>query len=104
MSMLALLGLITIVGMIVAISSRRVSPLIALFLFPVVASLASGFGLKTGAFAISGLVSMAPVVAMFLFAILFFGVLTDVGIVEPLARRLLRRIGKRPLWIVPGTA
>jgi citrate-Mg2+:H+ or citrate-Ca2+:H+ symporter, CitMHS family len=102
--MLAIWGLITIVGMIVAIASRRVSPLIALFLFPVCASLASGFGLKTGTFAISGLISIAPVVAMFLFAILFFGVLTDAGIVEPLARRLLRRIGKRPLWIVPGTA
>lgn len=104
MSTLAIWGLITIVGMTVAIATRRVSPLIALFLFPIVASFASGFGLRTGTFALAGLEAIAPVVAMFLFAILFFGVLTDAGVVEPLTRRLLRRVGKNPLLIVPGTA
>ena len=102
--MLAIWGLVTIVGMILAITSRRVSPLIALLLFPVIASLAAGFGLKTGTFALAGLESIAPVVAMFLFAILFFGILTDVGLVDPLVRWLLRRVGKNPLLIVPGTA
>jgi CitMHS family citrate-Mg2+:H+ or citrate-Ca2+:H+ symporter len=101
---LGILGLLTIVSMIAAIASRRVSPLIALFLFPVSASLAAGFGLKTAQFALAGLVAIAPVVAMFLFAILFFGVLTDAGTIEPLVRRLLRLIGKNPLLIVPGTA
>jgi citrate-Mg2+:H+ or citrate-Ca2+:H+ symporter, CitMHS family len=102
--MLAIWGLLTILGMLLAIASRRVSPLIALFLFPVVASLAAGFGLKTGEFAIAGVVSIAPVVAMFLFAILFFGVLSDAGTIEPFVRVLLRGMGKNPLLIVPGTA
>ncbi len=104
LSMLAIWGLITILGMIVAIASRRVSPLIALFLFPVTACLAAGFGLKTAQFALSGLVSIAPVVAMFLFAILFFGVLTDSGTIEPFVKILLRGIGKNPVLIVPGTS
>jgi citrate-Mg2+:H+ or citrate-Ca2+:H+ symporter, CitMHS family len=103
-SMLAIWGLITILGMIVAIASRRVSPLIALFLFPVIACLAAGFGLKTAQFALSGLVSIAPVVAMFLFAILFFGVLTDSGTIEPFVKMLLRGVGKNPVLIVPGTS
>ena len=102
--MLAIWGLITILGMIVAIASRRVSPLVALFLFPVTACLAAGFGLNTAQFALSGLVSIAPVVAMFLFAILFFGVLTDAGTIEPFVKILLRGIGKNPVLIVPGTA
>lgn len=102
--MLAIWGLITIVGMVLAIASRRVSPLIALLLFPVITSLAAGFGLGTGKFALAGLESIAPVVAMFLFAILFFGILTDVGLVDPFVRWLLRRVGKNPLLIVPGTA
>ena len=95
-SMLALWGLITIVGMIAAIATRRVSPLIALLLFPAATSVAAGFGLRTGAFALTGLEAIAPVVAMFLFAILFFGILTDVGLVEPLVRWLLRKVGKNP--------
>ncbi len=102
--MLAIWGLITIMGMLAAIASRRVSPFIALFLFPVAASLAAGFGLKTSQFALAGLVSIAPVVVMFLFAILFFGVLTDAGTIEPFIQVLLRGIGKNPLLIVPGTA
>lgn len=102
--MLAIWGLITILGMLAAIASRRVSPLIALFLFPVGASFAAGFGLKTSQFALAGLESIAPVVAMFLFAILFFGVLSDAGTIEPFVRVLLRGIGKNPLLIVPGTA
>lgn len=101
---LATWGLITIIGMILAIASRRVSPLIALLLFPLITSLAAGFGLHTSAFVLAGLENIAPVVAMFLFAILFFGILTDVGLVEPLARWILRRVGRNPLLIVPGTA
>ncbi len=101
--MLALWGLITIVGMILAIASRRVSPLVALLLFPVATAIASGFGLHTGAFAIAGLRAIAPVVAMFLFAILFFGVLTEIGLIQPLLRLLLRRIGRNPRLIVPGS-
>ena len=101
---LALWGLITIAGMILAIATRRVSALIALFLIPILTSLASGFGLRTGAFVLAGLENIAPVVAMFLFAILFFGILTDIGLVEPLVRWILRRVGKNPLLIVPGTA
>jgi CitMHS family citrate-Mg2+:H+ or citrate-Ca2+:H+ symporter len=101
---LAIWGLVTIVGMILAIASRRVSPLIALLLFPVISSLAAGFGLHTSAFVLAGLENIAPVVAMFLFAILFFGILTDIGLVEPLVAWILRSVGKKPLLIVPGTA
>lgn len=102
--MLAIWGLITILGMIAAILSRRVSPLIALFLFPLVTSVAAGFGAQTAKFALAGITSIAPVIVMFLFAILFFGVLTDIGMIAPLVRGLLRRIGKDPVLIVPGTA
>lgn len=101
---LALWGLITITGLILAIATRRVSALIALLLIPILTSLASGFGLRTGAFVLAGLENIAPVVAMFLFAILFFGILTDIGLVEPLVRWILGRVGKNPLLIVPGTA
>ena len=101
---LASWGLLTIVCMVLAIASRRVSPLIALLLFPVITSLAAGFGSRISGFILAGLESIASVVAMFLFAILFFGILTDIGLVEPLAHCILRRVGKNPLLIVPGTA
>ena len=102
--MLALLGLLTILGLLIAILSKRVTPLAALIVFPVAGSLAAGFGLKTGHFMLAGMQDIAGVIGMFVFAILFFGVLTDARMLEPMIRWLLRHIGSRPSRIVPGTA
>ena len=101
--MLALLGLATIVVLLAAIMSGRVSPLVALIVVPVAASFAGGFGLETGKFVTSGVQSLAPVVAMFVFAILFFGIVTDAGMFDPVIDRILRVVGTHPTWIVLGT-
>ena len=102
--MLALLGLITILGLLAAILSKKVSPLVALVAFPVAASLFAGFGLRTGHFMIEGIQGISGVIGMFVFAILFFGVMTDARMLEPIIERLLRLIGSRPSRIVPGSA
>lgn len=102
--LLSMLGLGTIVGLQVAILSKRVSPLTALVFFPVVGSLLAGFGLETGRFIITGIQGISGVIGMFVFAILFFGIMTDARLLEPLVAWLLRRIGNRPSRIVPGSA
>jgi CitMHS family citrate-Mg2+:H+ or citrate-Ca2+:H+ symporter len=102
--LLPILGLITILGLLGAILSKRVSPLVALVVFPVAASLVAGFGLETGKFILSGIQSIAGVIGMFVFAILYFGVVTDAGMLDPIVAWLLRVIGRRPSRIVPGTA
>jgi CitMHS family citrate-Mg2+:H+ or citrate-Ca2+:H+ symporter len=99
----ALWGALTIAGVLTAIMSRRLSPLVALVLIPVLTSLASGFGLRTSSFIIAGIQSMASVISMFVFAILFFGVLTDAGMMNPLIQWILHAVGKHPVRIVPGT-
>jgi CitMHS family citrate-Mg2+:H+ or citrate-Ca2+:H+ symporter len=101
---LPLLGLITILALLIAILSKRVSPLVALVCFPVAASLIAGFGLETGHFMLSGIQGISGVIGMFVFAILFFGVMTDARMLEPLIGGLLRVIGNRPSRIVPGSA
>ncbi|MCG6927742.1 MAG: citrate:proton symporter [Acidobacteria bacterium] len=102
--MLAALGLATILVLLAAIMTRRLSPLVALIVVPIAAALAGGFGLETADFVTAGLKDMAPVVAMFVFAILFFGVVTDAGMFDPVVARILRAVGTHPRWIVPGTA
>jgi CitMHS family citrate-Mg2+:H+ or citrate-Ca2+:H+ symporter len=99
----ALWGAVTVAGVLAAIMSRRLSPLAALVLIPVLTSLGSGFGLRTSGFIIAGIQSMASVISMFVFAILFFGVLTDAGMMNPLIHWILRMVGKHPVRIVPGT-
>ncbi|WP_312563357.1 citrate:proton symporter [Anaerospora sp.] len=101
---MALLGLITIVVLLGAIISKRMSPLIALIFVPVVAALAGGFGLATSKFIISGIQNIAPVATMFIFAILFFGVMGDAGLFDPIIDRILKTVGAKPTRILMGTA
>ncbi len=102
--MLPLLGLLTILTLLAVIISRKMSPLVALILIPVAASFMGGFGLETGTFITAGIRNLAPVVAMFVFAILFFGIVTDAGMFEPLIDRIVKAVGHHPRWIVPGTS
>lgn len=102
--MLVLLGVLTIVALLAAILFNRMSPVVALILIPVAAALAGGFGLSTAGFMIHGITEIAPVAGMFVFAILFFGVMTDAGLLEPLLRGVIRLAGSRPRLIVPASA
>ena len=75
-----------------------------LVMMPVVGALVAGFGLQTAKFMVAGISEIAPVAGMFVFAILFFGIMTDAGLLEPLLRRITRLAGSRPSLIVPATA
>lgn len=86
------------------ILSKKVSALAALILVPIVGALIAGFGLETAKFALEGIKNIAPVVAMFVFAILFFGVLTDAGMFDPIINTILKLVGHNPVKITIGTA
>jgi CitMHS family citrate-Mg2+:H+ or citrate-Ca2+:H+ symporter len=102
--MLALLGLGTVLVLLALIVSRLASPLVALIAVPTTAALIGGFGLRTVQFVLAGLQQIASVATMFVFAILFFGVMTDAGMLDPIVDRILRAVGTRPVRIVTGSA
>lgn len=102
--MLALVGLATVIILLAVIASRVMSPLVALIAVPVTAALMAGFGLQTAQFMLSGLQQTASVAAMFVFAILYFGIMTDAGMLDPVVDRILRAVGTNPTRIVVGTA
>ena len=102
--MLAILGLATIVVLLAVILGRWMMPLTALIAVPVVASLAGGFGFRTAGFIARGIQSVSPVAAMFIFAIVYFGIMTDAGMLDPIVDRILTTAGSSPPRIVVGTA
>jgi len=102
--MLALLGLLTILVLLATIITKRMSPLVALIGVPVVAGLVGGFGLDTGRFMVRGIRDVAPIAGMFIFAIIYFGIVTDAGLLDPVIDRILHAVGKRPTRIAVGTA
>lgn len=102
--MLAIAGFLTILLILAAILSQRVSALSALIAVPVAASLAIGSGAATATFVVHGIQSVAPVAGMFIFAILYFGVMTDAGMLDPIIDKILHAVGSDPARIVAGTA
>lgn len=101
---LALVGLVTIGVLLALILTKRASPLVALILVPVAAAVLTGSGVKTGVYVLQGIGSVAPMAAMFVFAIAFFGVVSDAGMFDPIIRGLLRLVGTNPVRIMIGTA
>jgi citrate-Mg2+:H+ or citrate-Ca2+:H+ symporter, CitMHS family len=87
--MLAILGIATIGIFLVLVVATRTPVIAALILTPLVAAVAGGFGHQVGAFAIDGLKTVAPVAALMLFAVLYFGLMIDAGLFDPVVDRLL---------------
>ena len=102
--MLATLGFLAIIVLLAVILTRRLSPLTALVGIPVAASLVAGFGTRTATFIVHGIQSVAAVAGMFVFAILYFGVMSDAGMLDPMINGILRAVGSNPVRIVVGTA
>ncbi len=102
--MLTFLGLASIVVLLALILFRLTSVLVALTVVPVAAALAGGFAADVGTFAMEGMGSVAPTAALLAFAVLYFGVMNDAGLFEPIIRRVVALVGHDPLKVVLGTA
>jgi CitMHS family citrate-Mg2+:H+ or citrate-Ca2+:H+ symporter len=102
--MLTWLGVCTIAALLALILFRLTSVLVALALVPVVTALIGGFGPQIGEFAMDGIRSIAPVAALLAFAVIYFGIMNDAGLFEPVIRRVVRIVGSDPRKIAIGTA
>ncbi|MGW2325955.1 CitMHS family transporter [Streptomyces sp. NPDC001700] len=102
--MLAALGFCTIGGFLLLTMFKRVSVLVALVLTPVVAAVIGGYGDDLGPMALDGLTQVAPTGIMIAFAVLYFSLMIDAGLFEPLIRAILRVAKNDPLRVTVGTA
>ncbi len=102
--MLAFLGFLTIIVLLTLIMTKKLSPVVALIAVPIVVSVIGGFAGEVGGYITDGIKSIAPVGTMFIFAILFFGILTDAGTFDPIINKILKLVGNDPVKIAIGTA
>jgi citrate-Mg2+:H+ or citrate-Ca2+:H+ symporter, CitMHS family len=102
--MLTWLGICTIGALLVLILFRVTSVLVALTLVPIATALAGGFGAQIGTFALDGMRGVAPVAALLAFAVVYFGVMNDAGLFDPMIRGLVRLVHGDPVKIAVGTA
>ncbi len=103
--LLMLLGYAMIVTFMILIMTKRLSPMVALALVPVVFAIIAGFSQDAiGEMMIDGVKKLAPTGVMLMFAILYFGVMIDAGLFDPAVKQIVRLVGNDPLKVVMGTA
>lgn len=102
--MLTILGFAMIATFLVLIMMKKMSPIAALVLIPALFCVFVGKGAHLGDYVIDGVVALAPTAAMLMFAIVYFGVMIDVGLFDPIVRGILRFCRADPMRIVVGTA
>ncbi|MBI0382059.1 citrate:proton symporter, partial [Streptomyces albiflaviniger] len=102
--MLTILGFVMIATFLVLIMMKKMSPMGALVLIPALFCVLVGKGAHLGDYVLEGVGDLAPTAAMLMFAIIYFGVMIDVGLFDPIVRLILRFCKADPMRVVVGTA
>jgi CitMHS family citrate-Mg2+:H+ or citrate-Ca2+:H+ symporter len=101
---LVILGFAMIAVFMVLIMTKKLTPVLALIIVPTVFGLFAGAGLGIGDMVMDSMKSMTSTAALLMFAIIYFGLMIDVGLFDPLVKFILRKLGNDPAKVVLGTA
>jgi len=102
--MLSFLGFCMIATFLLLVISKRFSVIVAFVFVAVAFALIGGFSADMGQMMFDGMIKVAPTAIMIVFAILYFGLMIDVGLFDPMIKRILRLVKGDPLKVVLATA
>lgn len=103
-AMLTLIAFAMVATFMVLIMTKRLSALIALILVPTAFAILAGYSAGLGEMMMTGVRDLAPTGVMLVFAILYFGLMIDVGLFDPLIKVIVRLVEGDPVRILVGTA
>ncbi|MDR6487875.1 CitMHS family citrate-Mg2+:H+ or citrate-Ca2+:H+ symporter [Chryseobacterium vietnamense] len=102
--MLTFLGFLMIFIFMILIMNKKMTPLTALVIVPVTIAFFAGFGPQLGDMMKNGVKEIALTGVMLIFAILYFSLMIDTGLFEPLVNIILKAVGNNPIKTTIGTA
>lgn len=102
--MLTAWAIAMIATLMILLMSGRVGPVAILVLTPLVCGLLAGFGSDLGPMMFEGVRRMAPTAIMLAFAILFFSLMVDAGLFDPVVNFVVRAVRDDPVRVTVGTA
>jgi CitMHS family citrate-Mg2+:H+ or citrate-Ca2+:H+ symporter len=102
--MTATLGFLTVGTFLALTLWTRTSVLVALIMVPIGFALIGGHGAQLGEYIGEGVLKVAPVAVMIAFAVLYFSLMIDLGLFDPVIRKVLAWAGGDPMKITVGTA
>lgn len=100
----AVLGTAMVVTFMALIMTKKMSAIAALIAVPILFGIIAGAGPGLGDMMIAGVLQVTPTALMLAFAVLYFAILMDAGLFDPLVRRVLAAVGDDPVRISVGTA
>lgn len=100
----AILGFAMVGVFMLLVMSRRMTAVPALVFVPLVFSFLAGTGAQTGTMMMEGVTQVATTAVMLIFAILYFGIMIDAGLFQPLVNRILAWVGNDPARATVGHA
>lgn len=102
--MLSIIGLLVILTIVVLLITQKLNPIVALVIIPFIGALVAGFGPgEITEFFNDGISSVISVVIMFIFAILFFGIMQDTGMFNPIISRMVKLSGGNVILVAMAT-
>ncbi|MEI4768144.1 citrate:proton symporter [Psychrobacillus sp. FJAT-51614] len=102
--MLAILGFCMIAIFLILVITKKLSVVAAFISVSVVFALIGGFAGDMGEMMMTGILKVTPTAVMIVFAILYFGLMIDVGLFDPMVKKILSVVKGDPLKIVVATA
>jgi CitMHS family citrate-Mg2+:H+ or citrate-Ca2+:H+ symporter len=85
------------------IMTRRLSAIAALILVPIAFGLIAGHGTDMAGMALEGVSDLAPTACALVFAVLYFSIMIDAGLFDPLVRAAVRYAKGDPLRVTLAT-
>lgn len=102
--MLTLLGFGMVIAFMYLIMTKRLTPLVALITIPILFAVLGGFVAGMDQMMLDGIRKLAPTGVMLMFAILYFGLMIDAGLFDPLVRLIIRLVKGDPVRVMIGAA
>src|SRR5690625_233402 len=103
--MLALYGFLVIMILLYLVLTKKTSVHFSLVVIPIIFAIIAGFNFsELGDFMGTGLTNIAQTGIMLTFATLFFGIMFDTGMFDPLIKGVIKFSGGNPVKITIGTA
>ena len=103
-AVLVLLGFAMIAVFMVLIMTKKLTPMLALIIVPTIFGAVRRRGPRARRHGHRVHEDLASTAALLMFAIMYFGLMIDVGLFDPLVRFILRKLGNDPAKVVLGTA
>ena len=101
----ATIGFIMVIAIVALLLKGKMSPIVVLIMIPTIAALIMGYGIgEVGGFIKEGVSKTTSNAILFIFSVVFFGVMSDVGVFDIIVNFLVKKAGANVVSITVATA